>query len=123
MLSIHSFAAGVFLFVLASTSIAFSESSKNGEISGFRYQACEANKCMVVEAPRAWLSTANGAFVAERTESNSAVFRILKDQKSVRAVSAIEIVLRPEIGMMTVETATDVLLVDLENFDVETVKK
>jgi hypothetical protein len=123
MLSCIPFSLGLTVFLFASTSTGSSGGAKNGEINGFRYQACEAVKCVVVESPRAWLSAANGAFVAEGTEASTAIFRVLKEGKSIREVNATEIVLRPEIGMMTIETATEVLLFDLETYDVETVKK
>lgn len=123
MLSHIPLSLGLTVFLFASTSAGSSGGAKNGEINGFRYQACEAAKCVVVESPRAWLSAANGAFVAEETEAGTTKFIVLKDGKSIREVNATEIVLRPEIGMMTIETATDVLLFDLETYDIETVKK
>lgn len=97
--------------------------SQNGEIRGFRYQACEAAKCLVVEAPRAWLSAANGAFVAEESGHEGVTFRLLNNRKVVREVKAHEIVLRPEIEMMTVESADEVLLVDLHTYELEAVRK
>lgn len=112
--------------------------AQNGQINGFRYYSCEATNCIVVEAPRAWLSVANGAFVAESaaTSDNStsgtaaaamgaehAVFRILKNQKIVREFKASEIVHRPEIGMMTIETPSEVVLFDNATYELEAVRK
>lgn len=117
-------------FIVATApAVAMSDVSaaQNGQINGFRYQSCEAAKCLFVEAPRAWLSVANGAFVAESsghgTGSEQVVFRVLNNRKIVREVKATEVVLRPEIGMMTVETLSEVLLVDLATYEVEAVRK
>lgn len=101
--------------------------SQNGQINGFRYQSCEAANCIVVEAPRAWLSVANGAFVAESGTTlpvaEPAVFRLLKNRKIVREFKASEIVHRPEIGMMTIETPTEVVLFDHATYELEAVRK
>lgn len=114
-------------FSFASFASVATAQSQNGQINGFRYQSCEGTKCVVVEAPRAWLSVANGAFVAESGATLSvaepAVFRLLKNRKIVREFQASEIVHRPEIGMMTIETPTEVVLFDNATYELEAVRK
>lgn len=119
-------AIAIFVCGFSFTAVAKAQ-SQNGQINGFRYQSCEAANCIVVEAPRAWLSVANGAFVAESGATLSvaepAVFRLLKNRKIVREFKASEIVHRPEIGMMTIETPTEVVLFDNATYELETVRK
>ncbi|MDZ4083760.1 MAG: hypothetical protein U1E10_12535 [Bdellovibrionales bacterium] len=140
MMSPLGIALAMIAFIFSFASSAFAETpasvqSQNGQINGFRYQSCEGTKCVVVEAPRAWLSVANGAFVAESALASNlaagstgaaaehAMFRLLTNRKVIREFKASEIVLRPEIGMMTIETSNEVVLFDLATYELEAVRK
>ncbi len=90
------------------------EPSAAGAITGFRFTSCEAALCITVEAPKAWLSQTNGAFVAA-----DGVLKILKDGKVTRELRGTEIVSQPEIDMITVEAGETVTMVNLKNASLE----
>ncbi|CAN5598994.1 hypothetical protein BH10BDE1_BH10BDE1_20340 [soil metagenome] len=99
----------------------------NNEITGFRYTTCEGTKCFVVESPKAWLSMANGSFVAggepSSREENVAKFQILENGKVAIEFRGDEIVSQPEISTMTIESKSSVVIVDTKTNKFEVVSK
>jgi hypothetical protein len=99
----------------------------NNEISGFRYQECEASRCVVVESPKAWLSIASGSFVAGSSSSsrvrNAAKFQLLVNGAVAQEFFGDEIVSQPQISTLTIESAKSVVIVDTRTGKFESVEK
>jgi len=98
----------------------------HGEMKGFRFQQCESSSCVVVEAPKAWLSQSNGAFVAsgeDKAAKDAAKLQLIENGKVTREFRGDEIVSQPEIHTMTVESVRDVILVDIEKGSFEVIPK
>lgn len=100
-----------------------SNGSSNGMIRGFRYTDCRKGQCLLVKAPKAWMSNASGGFIAEASGKEVAHVEVLKDGKSTLKKTADEAVLRPEIDLLTFENDREVVLIELSTFDVQVVKK
>lgn len=99
------------------------EPSSNGLIRGFRYTDCRKGKCLMVNAPMAWMSSASGGFIAEAATLERVQVEVLRDGKSVLRKSADEAVLRPEVDLLTFENSTEVIMVELSTLNVQVVKK
>lgn len=98
----------------------------HGEMKGFRFQECQSNSCTVVEAPKAWLSQSNGAFVASSENVNpkqEAKLQLIENGKLKHEFIGDEIVSQPEIRTMTVESSRSVILVNLEKRSFEVIPK
>lgn len=110
-----------FAFLLASSSL--SARAGNNEIKKFRYQSCEAGKCIVVEAPKGWLSQSNGSFVASGEGLNQAKFQILEAGRVRHEFRGDEIVSQPEVRSITVDSKDAVVLVDTDKTTYEVISK
>lgn len=95
----------------------------NNQMKDFKYRSCEAQKCIVVEAPVAWLSQANGAFVATGDEKTEAKFQLVDGGKIVREFRGDEIVSQPEISSMTIDSRRSTVFVDVEKTTIEVYSK
>ena len=109
--------------LFATISASALEISNNGLIRGFRYTDCRKGQCLMVKAPKAWMSAANGGFIAESSGKDAAQVEVLKDGKSVLKKNADEAVLRPEIDLLTFENDQEVVLIELSTLDVQVVRK
>lgn len=99
------------------------QASGNGMIRGFRYTDCRLERCLVVKAPQAWISSAGGGFIAESEMSQMAHVEIVKSGKTVFSKAANEAVLRPEIDLLSLENESEVVLIELSTFGVQVVRK
>lgn len=103
----------------------------NNEMTGFRYQSCEGTKCVVVSAPKAWISQANGAFIATGISDSSAAplvrnavtFQLVESGKVKREFKGDEVANQPEVQSMTVESSTSVVLYDTATQTFEVIAK
>lgn len=100
-----------------------SQAAGNGMIRGFRYTDCRLEKCLVVKAPQAWISSAGGGFIAESGTSQMAQVEIVKSGKTVFSKVANEAVLRPEVDLLSLENENEVVLIELSTLGVQVVRK
>jgi hypothetical protein len=99
------------------------EQLNNGQIRGFRYTDCLLQTCLIVQAPQAWISSTGGGFIAESIASEWAHVEIRKNRKSVISKAGYEAVLRPEIDLLSIESDSEVILIQLSTLNVQVVRK
>lgn len=85
------------------------------EIKEFRYSRCEAEVCIVVQAPKGSLSSVSEDFAASGDDAHAAIFRLLRGGKSIRDFKGFDIVSRLVAGMVTVESKTEVAIINIKS--------